>query len=230
MKVVKILLAVAAILRVADFAFAQTWTQTIAPSKNWVSIASSADGNKLIAASASSTYYTSTNAGIAWISNSEPQAGSSIGSWNSVASSADGTIIVATSAASTIWVSTNSGDSWISNNVAGVSAWQSAALSGDGNKLVAVAGGASFLGLIYTSTNYGVTRTPTSAPSNYWTSVASSADGNPLVAVAAARPNIHLEGFWFQLDKCKRALHKLGFSCFLGGWKQIGGGKPNRSC
>jgi hypothetical protein len=49
MKPVKILSLIAAVWCGANFAFGQTWTQTSAPITNWVSVASSADGIKLVA-------------------------------------------------------------------------------------------------------------------------------------------------------------------------------------
>jgi photosystem II stability/assembly factor-like uncharacterized protein len=165
-------------------ATAQTWTQTSAPSNNnWVAVASSADGSKLIAAGMPCIYCISTNSGSTWITNTQPQKGSSYGSWISIASSADGTKLVGISF-NTIWASTNSGITWFSNSVPGVSAFISVTLSADGTKLVAVESLNTSPGSIYTSTNLGVTLTQTTAPTNFWTSVASSADGTKLVAAA----------------------------------------------
>jgi len=165
-------------------ATAQTWTQTSAPSNNnWVAVASSADGSKLIAAGMPCIYCISTNSGSTWITNTQPQKGSSYGSWFSIASSADGTKLVGISF-NTIWASTNSGITWFSNSVPGVSAFISVTLSADGTKLVAVESLNTSPGSIYTSTNLGVTLTQTTAPTNFWTSVASSADGTKLVAAA----------------------------------------------
>jgi hypothetical protein len=187
MKPIKILLLTVAISTGWFIAvtptFAQTWTQTSAPSKNWETVASSADGNKLIAGSLSWIYCISTNSGTTWITNTQPQKGSAYGSWSCIASSADGTKYVGI-LGNVIWVSTNSGTTWLSNNVPGVSFFGSVALSADGNKLVAVVGNNSSPGPIYTSTNSGVTLTQTTAPTNNWMSVASSADGTKLVAAA----------------------------------------------
>jgi hypothetical protein len=167
--------------------FAQTWTLTSAPNIFWNAIASSADGSKLIATASSWKYYISTNSGSTWTINTQPQAGSEYGSWLSIASSADGTKLAGINSTA-IWVSTNSGATWFSNNVPGAVFFSSVALSADGNKLVVMDGwpnaAGSLPGLIYTSTNSGITVTPTTAPTNNWTSVASSADGTKLVAVA----------------------------------------------
>jgi hypothetical protein len=74
-------------------AFAQTWTQTMASMAFWSSVASSADGTKLVAVFANysgSGIFTSTDSGNTWTSNNV-----SGGGWTSVASSADGSKLVA---------------------------------------------------------------------------------------------------------------------------------------
>jgi hypothetical protein len=184
----KILLLIAPALILADFAFGQTWTQlTNAPNKNWLRIASTADGGKLIAV-ALDCCYTSTNSGAAWISNSEPQSvNPAVSYWYYVSSSADGTKLLATTVSSVISVSTNSGMTWLSNNVPSVIDWGPVAMSADGSTLVAAAGGNGHPpGFIYISTNWGVNWTPTSAPTNVWVGLASSADGTKLVAATGA--------------------------------------------
>src|SRR5438445_13624420 len=62
---------------VVSSAVAQTWTQTSAPSTNWIAVASSADGRKLVAAESSfpdyvGLIYTSTNSGTDWQPTGEP--------------------------------------------------------------------------------------------------------------------------------------------------------------
>src|ERR1041385_3878238 len=88
-------------------ASAQTWTKTTASSNYWSSIACSADGSKLVAATSGAgahSMYTSTNAGLTWTSNNF------VGlSWNGVASSADGKKLAAVSANGAAYTSTNSG-------------------------------------------------------------------------------------------------------------------------
>jgi hypothetical protein len=191
MKIIKsMLLAVAAwggLFTVADPAFAQTWTQTSAPSTNWVSVTSSADGSKLAAAVYRGGIYTSTNSGIAWTQSSAP----ANNYWRSVASSADGIKLVAVSFGiytSGIWISTNSGNTWIQTSVAS-NEWTSVASSTDGSKLVVVAIGDIHFnapGFVYTSTNFGTTWTQqTNAPGFSWTTVASAADGNKLAVFTA---------------------------------------------
>jgi uncharacterized repeat protein (TIGR03803 family) len=182
-------------LAVVSPAFAQNWTQTAAPRWGWTSVASSADGTKLIAGSdwwvgydESGRIYTSIDSGVTWISNNVPQA-----HWRSVASSTDGTKLVAVSDGDgdynrgMIYTSRDSGVTWISNNVPPLY-WGSVASSADGSKLVAAVGIPERYanGPIYVSTNGGMDWSLTAAPNRYWTSVASSADGTKLVAVSAA--------------------------------------------
>src|SRR3984957_3223997 len=183
MKSVKILLLVAAVWSGLNFAFAQTWTQTSTPNEEYVSVASSADGSRLVALGIypANLICSSTNSGAAWITNTMPLE-TDYGGWSSIASSADGTKLVGTEF-NVIWVSTNAGITWSSNDVAGGLFFRSAAISADGSELVAVAG-LNSPGPIYTSTNSGASWTQTTAPTNLWTSVASSADGSKLVAVA----------------------------------------------
>jgi hypothetical protein len=167
-------------------AFAQTWTPSLLSNEGCLAIASSADGNKLIALEDSypAHYFISTNSGATWITNTEPQSfsGSEYGIWNCVALSADGSTVVAMNY-NGVWSSTNFGGSWFSNNVPSVSFWNSVALSADGKKAVGV-DGYSTAGGIYLSTNSGMTWSETFAPSNRWVSVTSSADGIRLAATA----------------------------------------------
>jgi photosystem II stability/assembly factor-like uncharacterized protein len=74
--------------------YGETWTKTGAPSNQWMSVASSADGTKLIAAAGALTLsgpiYTSTDSGVTWTSNNVP-----FTNWEAVAISADGCKLVA---------------------------------------------------------------------------------------------------------------------------------------
>ena len=184
------MLATCGLFMVVESAFTQTWTPSGAPeTSHWQSIATSADGSKLVAASGDSVIYTSTNSGVTWTSNNVPI---QFATWNSVASSADGTRLVAVGggagATGAIFTSTNGGAIWTSNSAPNET-WTSVASSADGNKLVAVAGVDAYgavgsISATCISTNEGATWTQTSAPTNYWVSVASSADGTKLVAAS----------------------------------------------
>jgi len=170
------MLAICRLFVVAEPAFAQTWTQTSAPNSFWLSIASSADGSKLVAFShgpGSGTIYTSTNSGVTWTSN---RAAMNDQVLLSIASSADGSkLAAAVAGGGQIYTSTNGGTTWISNSPL-VDFWTSIASSADGTKLVAVASS----NLIYTSADSGATWTSNkeAMDNQPWHSVASSADGS----------------------------------------------------
>jgi hypothetical protein len=175
MKIFAILLVASTALLTANFALAQTWTQTSAPSNvGWWGLASSADGNKLVAVSTVGGVYTSTNAGAIWAQQTNaPKLGV-------VASSADGVKLAAGSFGGIyigIYTSTNSGNTWTQQtnfpNIVAI------ASSADGVKLVT----ADFTEGIYTSTNSGAIWTPASPSNQFWFSLASSTDGTKLVAV-----------------------------------------------
>ncbi|HRY52046.1 MAG TPA: sialidase family protein [Candidatus Paceibacterota bacterium] len=182
-----------------------TWTQASAPSNTWSSVACSADGARLVAATAPAyppggdsalfvdgLIYTSPDWGVTWTPTSAPS-----NSWSFVASSADGTQLVAVAAVDpkyggdgSVYASSNSGVTWTKTS-APSNNWTSIASSADGARLVAVAApywdwhSQNYVGegAIYRSLDSGASWTQNSAPTNYWQSVASSADGTKLVAV-----------------------------------------------
>ena len=144
--------------------------------RNWWSVASSENGNKLVAVVNGGQIHTSIDAGLNWTPRE------SVRSWSSVASSADGNKLVAVDYyGGQIHTSGNAGLTWAPRETNRY--WTSVASSADGNKLVAVDGGNK----IYTSSDTGETWTPRDATGN-WQSVASSADGNQLVAVQTGGP------------------------------------------
>ena len=181
-----------------------TWMETSAPTNNWWSVASSADGAKLIAVSDLTRdafninnpglIHTSADSGVTWRQTSAP----SNNIWSSVASSADGSQLVAVSLWVTaidnpghpgvIYTSADSGMTWRQTS-APSDYWSSVASSADGTRIVAAVGSGaldlSHAGPICTSTNSGKTWKKTSAPGGTWSSVASSADGSKLVAVTS---------------------------------------------
>ena len=158
--------AVCGLFLVVDPVLAQTWTQTGAPSNHWFSVASSADGTKMVAVASGDGIYTSTNSGMTWAQTSAP----TNQFWSSAASSADGNKLVAVAQSGVIYTSTNSWDTWISNNVPSEN-WSSVASSADGSKLVAVAPfdssqNGNSPSQIYTSTNSG-TKSAISSTSSF---------------------------------------------------------------
>ena len=151
--------------------FAQIWTPTAAPSQNWLSVVSSADGTKLAAAGWYGWLYVSTNSGASWTmtatatNSSEPYR-----PWSGLATSADGSHLAAVANSSPIFISTNYGLTWSAHGP--VVTWAAVASSANGNKLAA----ADYnMGRIYTSSDFGNTWTPTSSPAKRWRTIASSA-------------------------------------------------------
>ncbi len=142
-------------------------------SKQWVSIASSANGSNLVAAVYNGYLYVSSDAGKTW-----PLVGTTNLYWTSVASSADGTRLVAVANGGQIYTSTNSGSSWQQRTNNASLAWNAVASSADGSRLVATLGNGS----IYISPDSGATWTLISTTTASGSFVASSSDGNRLVA------------------------------------------------
>jgi photosystem II stability/assembly factor-like uncharacterized protein len=140
-------------------------------SRNWQSVASSADGTRLVAVERGGQIYTSTDSGETWTARDSNR------NWYCVASSADGTRLVAADAGGQIYTSIDSGVTWTARD--SNRNWYSVASAADGTRLAAL----GFNGPIYTSTDSGVTWTARALPSQSWRSVASSADGTRLVAV-----------------------------------------------
>jgi hypothetical protein len=196
MKNFKNLLVASTALLTANFALAQTWTQTSAPNNLWISVASSADGIKLAAVASGKSpgpIYTSKDSGVSWTTNSAPNE-----VWAAIASSADGNTLLASVAhyfgTNFIYVSTNAGTTWTSNT--NVPSLGSLACSADGKKWIASGG----LGGIYSSTNSGTTWTSNNVPNGFWLSVASSADGTRLVAVNGVNPATYTRQIYVSRD------------------------------
>jgi hypothetical protein len=152
--------------------------------RNWKSVASSADGTKLVAVEAIGSIFTSTDSGVTWVKPpADPRK-----LWRQVASSADGSKLFAINGEAVVYLSTDSGVTWTTSPVAPAAvagSMQGIATSSDGTKLVLTTSQPFSGGLTYTSTDSGVTWTP-GMETNSWTYVASSADGNKLVAVVGA--------------------------------------------
>ncbi len=153
------------------------WTSNGPPAR-WRSIASSADGLKLVAVATGPGYiHISSNGGKTWVTNTTLHI-----QWEGVASSADGLRLIAGGSTSgDIYTSNDGGLSWTNHN--GVQMWSAFASSADGVKLVGVVGSVETdtRGYIWTSGDSGNTWNP-HASSNNWTCVACSADGTRMVA------------------------------------------------
>ena len=141
--------------------------------RDWYSVASSADGSKLVAAVNNGPIYTSTDGGTNWTARESNRTRS----WDhSVASSADGSKLVAVVYGGQIYISSNGGVTWTARE--SNRNWRSVATSADGSRLVAAANG----GQLYTSGDSGASWIARESGRN-WASVATSADGTKLVAV-----------------------------------------------
>ncbi len=179
--------------------FGEGWTRTSAPTNDWCSIASSADGSLLVAVYNADVedgdIYTSTNFGLTWRSNNLP------GDWWSVACSADGTNVFATEGnGGRIAITTNAGMTWtLTSPESKVECWsEGISASGDGKTLLlggdrsisTDSSGTNQL-LLYISTDAGTTWTGslTNAQWDHGTNfsfisgVAVSADASVLLAV-----------------------------------------------
>lgn len=183
MKPFKILLLVIAVWCGENSAIAQTWTLTTAPYNNWVSVASSADGNTLVALTDPGFIYVSTNSGAAWrAATNAPSA-----CWVCASISADGSKMAAGIDGGTIYTSNNHGLTW-KPTTAPTNYWESIACSADGRTLAAAAFSDGLNnqapGQIHTSKNSGLTWR-TDSVRKFWLSIASSSDGSKLVAVAS---------------------------------------------
>lgn len=163
-----------------QFALAQEWMLTSAPSTGWVCAASSADGTKLAAVSYYDGVYLSTNSGRTW--TSKRLAGS--GNFNAITSSADGSRLALVRSSGGIYTSSNSGATWTLTSAPSYNRWISIASSADGTKLAAL----EYEGGIHISTNSGLTWLLTSAPNTNWWRIASSEDGTTLVAGCLTGP------------------------------------------
>ena len=156
--------------------YANSYWTSVQTSDNWQSIASSADGNKLVAATLAKGLFIFS--GGVWSSLASNPTGAA-----GVASSADGSkfVAVVNGASGNIYNFTNGASAWTKLTGAITASWQAVASSADGSHLVAVI----FGGRIYASVNSGSTwiaQSITGGNSQNWYSVASSANGSNLVA------------------------------------------------
>ncbi|HUW87386.1 MAG TPA: hypothetical protein VMW30_03295 [Candidatus Paceibacterota bacterium] len=154
--------------------YGATWTPRES-ARNWIALASSSNGAKLVAAVQEGLIYTSTDSGATWTPRD------SVRRWSGLASSSDGSKLVATVEGGWIYTSTDSGATWTARD--SVRNWTSVTSSSDGTKLVATARADQ----IFTSSNSGVSWTPRDSV-RLWRAVASSSDGSKLAAVVYGNP------------------------------------------
>jgi sugar lactone lactonase YvrE len=177
--------------------FGADWiTNTVAAStgaipRGWISIASSADGSRLLAASGGNgslgELFISTNSGTTWSVTATNILSNGSLPWIWVASSADGSRLAALAndggdfGEDGIWTSTNYGATWASATNAGLT-WTSAAMSADGGALVATAGWPTATSAIY------VTQTAVAPALNL-----TASDNGPMVSWLIPSQNFTLQ-------------------------------------
>jgi hypothetical protein len=151
-----------------------TWLQhSSVPITNWVGIASSSDGNKIILSSYGASGYLYTSSPIT--SNMYLDIGQVYQLYSSGTQQAQNIIIPRNT------ITTYAGTSWTIQLEITSQLPKSIACSGDGIKVAACCNNS---GYIYTSTNSGITWLQrTNAGARNWISIASSSDGKNLVAV-----------------------------------------------
>src|SRR5262245_31356072 len=129
-----------------------TWTdQAGSGPQAWWWVAGDLTCTKVAAIVTFGFIYTSTDSGVSWMACAEPR------TWLRIASSSDGTKLAATDF-SRIWTSDDSGVTWIARD--SNRGWIGIAMSADGSKMIAADNGPAANGLLYLSTDGGMTWVP----------------------------------------------------------------------
>jgi hypothetical protein len=153
-----------------------SWTlASDSPYTDWrpFSLASSADGTKLVAMGFARAVSTSTDSGATWHDLMQFTA-TSTGA--DLTSSSDGTHLAISVYNGDIWTSANSGSTWTDETAAGTRFWSQITSSGDGTKIAAIV---NYGGPVYVSTTTGATWTNQGGANA--ASIAYSSDGSTLV-------------------------------------------------
>ena len=145
--------------------------------KGFISVASSTDGQKMVACVLNEYIYTTTDGGVNWI---QRVVGGTTRAWQAVASSADGTKFIAADGGGYMWTSANYGATWSQQTGSGARGWGPAlAISANGQYIAA----GNAYGYIYISADGGVTWTErTGSGALYWYGMAISNDGMTIYA------------------------------------------------
>jgi photosystem II stability/assembly factor-like uncharacterized protein len=159
--------------------------QTNSGIRNWVSIATSSDGQKLAACAANDYIYTSTNAGQTWTQRSS----TGTQAWQAIVSSPNGNILHSCVNNGYIWRSVDSGNSWTVKWE--VSNWTYVAASSDGVNIFGCENGL----YMWRSTNSGENWNAAAIDEQPWTCVVCSSDG---IKVAATVMNGNI---WTSINK-----------------------------
>ena len=204
--------------------FSQPWIPTAAPNTNWISLATSADGTRLIATTAWpwQEVFTSTNRGDTWNRNSLT------GYFTDVACSADAAVFLAVGDGCRF--STNSGVTWtapVTPNLEYAVHGQSCACSADGTTMYVAAFDGAPLGVVYCSTNSGRDWNMSSFGVGL-NAIACSADGR--VAVCAGSAGYHGFGGMIQVSTNSGASWRPADFPFAGyGWDRVAASGDGRT-
>lgn len=147
----------------------QNWAATAAPALEWISMALSNDGQKIVAVADGSPVWMSTDGGANWTSRAPTLF------WRHVVMTPDGSKVAGAADGAWFQVSADGGQNWTGVNAS--RAWTSAMLSDDGRYLA----GATGNDYLYGSRDGGQTWRAAGA-SSAWRSLAASADGRSLLA------------------------------------------------
>lgn len=164
-----------------------SWTAR-GPSTRWSSVASSADGVRLIAGTITAGHIQySRDGGVTWATSTS--AVDPVKAWAALGSSADGLRLLAAASANVLYLSKDGADTW---NTVGPSLrnWKSVAVSGDGTNMVAVVSS----GTLWVSNDGGDTwKERATLGVRLWSSTAAAYDGSRLYASG--------DGFFYSVDK-----------------------------
>ena len=162
-----------------------TWTARTAPgARNWDSIASSSDGDNLVAVSPDGFIFTSIDSGATW-TNYTP---SGVTGFTGVSSSNDGSRLAVTTWSSGLYTSSDYGQTWTRRtltvpNPNEQTNLQMVSMSGDGRRLVTGSRATNGNGgIIFTSSDFGVTWTSSSPMGFDYIGFVSSGDGSRVAA------------------------------------------------
>jgi photosystem II stability/assembly factor-like uncharacterized protein len=112
-----------------------TWTKLLTPAGlKWKSVASSADGTRLMAITDESSVYISADSGATWAKKLTTAAANG---FVTAGSSADGKNLITAAYNALVWVSNDYGNTWTSKNLGASIMWQNTEVSPDGTTMVA---------------------------------------------------------------------------------------------
>jgi hypothetical protein len=154
-----------------------TWaTPSDLTTQLWVSVASSANGQTMLAAVSGGPLFISSTSGGSWTQT--PTVPALLTNWSSVAVSADGMKLFASVSGGQIFKRVIPSQTWVPHGP--VRNWRAICSSSDGSRLAAAENG----GQIYTSSDGG-TNWAATGPVESWTSIACSANGTNLAATVS---------------------------------------------